>query len=254
MKILSIDFDYFQNVDADTVTSCYPDGIDLPSVVSEITWASHYSVAYTNERLNKVGIREDELNMLYSILDIQRSDIPVMVSYTHRHIYDFVNELTDYDFSTRISMTNLDMHHDMFNDNEEVDCGNWVIHLMNTYPKYFHKWIANPISKEAYGFNEGENEFDELVSTSLKDIKGEKYDAIFICRSDNWLPPHLDNKFDELLSQIKHNFRNIKMQEGTLEPRTEYLNFAKCIAEQNKKFYDDIQKEKRKSKKEITLN
>lgn len=42
MKILSIDFDYFQNTTKETLLSDYPDGIDLPPFVSQVVWASRY--------------------------------------------------------------------------------------------------------------------------------------------------------------------------------------------------------------------
>lgn len=43
LKVLSIDFDYFQNVNADTIRSCYPDGIDLPTELSTIVWSGYYA-------------------------------------------------------------------------------------------------------------------------------------------------------------------------------------------------------------------
>ena len=44
LRVLSIDFDYFQVVDKDTVQSCYPDGIDLDTSLSTVVWASHYAI------------------------------------------------------------------------------------------------------------------------------------------------------------------------------------------------------------------
>ena len=43
INILSIDFDYFQNVDSKTLLMHYPDGIDLPEELSRFIWASHYA-------------------------------------------------------------------------------------------------------------------------------------------------------------------------------------------------------------------
>ena len=37
LRVLSIDFDYFQVVDKDTVQSCYPDGIDLDTYALNIS-------------------------------------------------------------------------------------------------------------------------------------------------------------------------------------------------------------------------
>ncbi len=99
------------------------------------------------------------------------------------------------------------MHHDFFNDNEKVDCGNWISHIFNEYGRenIYFKWIANPISLDVYGFTSEEKSIIN-AATSLEDICDEKYDYIFLCRSDNWLPPHLDREFYKITDVIRSHF------------------------------------------------
>ena len=54
------------------------------------------------------------------------------------------------------------MHHDIFNDNAELDCGNWISNLIKdnviakSSPKEYKsiRWIANPISLDTYGLSD----------------------------------------------------------------------------------------------------
>lgn len=68
LRVLSIDFDYFQVVDKDTVQSCYPDGIDLDTSLSTVVWASHYAIPSQKEKLDKVFCNQEELRLIRHIL------------------------------------------------------------------------------------------------------------------------------------------------------------------------------------------
>lgn len=60
INILSIDFDYFQNVDSKTLLMHYPDGIDLPEELSRFIWASHYANPYAEKELFLFYVRPDD--------------------------------------------------------------------------------------------------------------------------------------------------------------------------------------------------
>lgn len=68
LKVLSVDFDYFQNVTVDTICNCYPDGIDLPTELSTIVWSGYYANDRTRDKLSSVTILNDELNLLRDLL------------------------------------------------------------------------------------------------------------------------------------------------------------------------------------------
>ena len=61
MNILSIDFDYFQNVTKDKI-HLYPDGIDLGTTLSEITWGCKY--ATDGDAIREIGIMENFIHLM----------------------------------------------------------------------------------------------------------------------------------------------------------------------------------------------
>ena len=115
-----------------------------------------------------------------------------------------------------INIDHLDMHHDIFSDNQDsLNCGNWLSFIkeeMNTNVT----WIANPISKEVYGLDG--KEFD-VVRTDLKEIQNHTWNMIFLCRSDNWLPPHLDGYFEDLAGFLARIGGEYWVEEGILKSR-----------------------------------
>ena len=217
LNVLSIDFDVFQVVSADTMKTCYPDGIDLPSTLSSIVWQSHYGNPDTYQNLMKITTNVDMINELKDLiaksLNTRLPDSCICNS--HRHIYNFIMKHYDRICHNGIELTHLDMHHDLFNDNKELDCGNWISHLKNAV-KTNVTWIANPISKAMYGMTEPI--FDN-VRTDLSDIKNPNWDLIFLCRSDNWVPPHLDANFVDLAIFILNNSLSCQYEENILESR-----------------------------------
>lgn len=187
IRILSIDFDYFQNVSADTLAD-YPDGVDLSPQISSACWSSHYA----NTQIGNVTINEDELNALMRLIERQKSVKECMIACSHKSIYDFVKDDAK---RNNVSLYNIDMHHDMFNKNDTVDCGNWIGHLKKLTKNCEIKWVCNPVSEEVYGLDK---RFQPLLLHSVTEITENRFDYIFLCRSDSWLPPHLDAKFDNL--------------------------------------------------------
>lgn len=190
MRILSIDFDYFQQVSKETMVNNYPDGHDLPPVVSASCWIGHYGDK--DYPVEDVKVNQVELSLLKDLLKDQKRVKEVMIALSHVSIYDFITHNAKH--NEKIEIVNLDMHHDMFNDNEEVDCGNWVSRIGKKYPMAL-AWVVNPVSESLYGLD---GRFKPLLLHSIADLKDIQYDYIFLCRSDQWLPPHLDKEFDDL--------------------------------------------------------
>lgn len=231
MRVLSIDFDYFQKVSAEQI-GFYPDGVDNGTALSEIIWGEHYAT-YENE-LNSIGIMRDELNSLEALLKKQKSSAKVMIANSHKHIYEFIHKHMKEDEELRL--VNIDMHHDIINENSKLDCGNWISFLIKEQEEknkpISFKWIANPISLNVYGL---EGVFEKAfggktpVLPSIKAIKNEKFDLIFLCRSDIWLPPHLDVYFVELYDMLTTLFFNIVVEQNIGKPRTNYLEMAHSI-------------------------
>lgn len=230
LKVLSIDMDFFQKVDYGTLLECYPDGHDYSSYLSTLVWSSHYSNPHECDRINNVTCPLEWLDTLVSILHNQSKGTPVLISQSHLHIYEFIHDKLaerELDF---LEIVNVDMHHDMFYDyddnsydNCKVHCGNWAHHIREEVPTRF-TWISNPVSKEAMNYEEVADLDDEvkIIEGDLSQIKEDKFDAIFLCRSDAWYPPHLDCNFTRLVDLMSSHFRDTVVQEG-LGDRSNYM-------------------------------
>lgn len=237
MKVLSIDWDFFQNVDKKTLRF-YPDGLDNPTKVTEIIWGAKY--AENGDELREVTLSENEYERMIELLSKQNEDCSVMIANSHVHIYDFIHEHLSED--EKVNLVNVDMHHDMINDNDKTDCGNWIGQLLKekALEQLGFKWISNEISFDMYGIGDGENKkFDMLMNilnagNSLKAIEDEQYDLIYLARSDTWSPPHLDPYFCSLVDFMKEHFLEIKIERDIDKPRTEYLVYEEDLKQMKK--------------------
>lgn len=213
MKVLSIDFDYFQDVTPEVLINCYPDGKDLPTALTMMTWTSHYAHSY--DELMSVKIDEKHLSQICKIIGNQDIATPNMAVQSHIHIYDFIKEHFDKTKYNGCQIVNIDMHHDCFNDNTELDCGNWVNHIKKDIPNCEVMWIANKVSNDVYGLEK----LSHLIQYDFDKILNTKFDLIFICRSDTWLPPHLDPYFDKLYQILRRNFLTTIIDSQIEKPR-----------------------------------
>ena len=146
MNILSLDFDYYQVVSKDLLAE-YPDGIDHCPELSELVWAQYYSNPLIKNRLRRVRVNKRELIETVDLILHQNENTPVLISYTHKDIYDFIHSLADE--KEPLTVINVDMHHDLYNENKSLDCGNWLSHIKKEYKTKLH-WVANPVSMEMY--------------------------------------------------------------------------------------------------------
>ena len=158
LNVLSIDFDYFQNVSKDVLMNCYPAGLDLSTELSIFTWSGYYNNPKSAKELQKVEILEDELNHLKKLLLSDRisDDADVMITNSHVFIYELIHNCMERnDHYKDICCINIDLHHDFVNGSEDVDCGNWISHLYKDYGDHFKfDWVVNPISREMFGLKE----------------------------------------------------------------------------------------------------
>jgi hypothetical protein len=227
MKILSVDYDFFVNVSSNIATVYYPDGIDTRNKgVNEIIWSSHYSQLpfLYNLNINKKHIKDFK-----KILLNQNCNIPVKISESHVEIYDFI--LDQWNYEEDIELTNIDFHHDIFNTNNYLDCGNWIGNLKDEIElenyNFRLKWMTRPESLKTYGFNDlDKNKLKDKVNiyTNMDCISNETFDILFLCRSDPWTPPHLDKHFIDLINFIYKNFNFINITEDYLLQERKILN------------------------------
>lgn len=215
MNILSIDFDFFQKIPKEAL-SAYPDGIDLPTDVSNIIWASHMQL--DKERLDTVVFDTEKFEFIKQLLKKQKPNTEIMIASSHKTAYAFILETLYKTKNENTALTNIDLHHDLGNNNPNVDCGNWIKYLLKEGRIKGFQWILQPESQKVYDLSD-----DELkqmhATTNINIIEDTMFDAIFICRSNPWLYPKFDTQFDELFRLCSQHFKAIIAEPDVRQPR-----------------------------------
>lgn len=245
--------DFFQDVDYDTIIQCYPDGHDYSAMLSAIVWSGHYSNPNEAKRLNNVTCPDESLQTLKYILGKQLQKTPVFISQTHLDIYNFIHEQLEIQGAQFLEVVNIDMHHDMFTDYlDGVDCGNWAHHIRQEVPTRF-TWISHDISEEAMDYSVIHDLHEvNIIKNDLHTIEEMRFDAIFLCRSDAWYPPHLDGKFNELVECLS-NFYNVKVSD--LLVSRDNIKFHINHLQSIQQIYDRVveQAEEKQSESEVAI-
>lgn len=191
-RILSIDFDYFIDTDIDTRNDLFPDGVDeKPKDELNKEWSEMYK---HSAELVDIGVI-DTFETCCNILKNLRFG-KVIVADSHKEIASIFPHLNPKD---NLEVINIDFHHDNYiSGGNNVDCANWVRHLMNKFPQTDFSWYRR-FDSELISL---EGVFPYKSTTDFV-IEGE-FDYIFICFSPEWTPPHLYPKFKELCQSVTH--------------------------------------------------
>ena len=203
MNVLSIDFDFFQDAEVEQLHR-YPDGIDYGTKISIVVWSHYYTQKSLSEYMDVKAIKINRkfFKQMKEIIVAQDETTPVLIVNSHKHIYDFIHEY--WNGKDKCDVWNVDMHHDIFNDNDKLDCGNWGMHIINDGARLH--WIGRQMSIEAYGLGKVK---DFPMEQDFEKIKNKEFDLIFLCRSDTWLPPHLDRYFVEMAKLCCDHFDRV---------------------------------------------
>ena len=211
-RVLSIDWDYFINATAHQRDMLFPDGgnENISYEIQDFIWNSHYSNPTNKEELMKLGVLKEEYSILHRILrkftekyaysTVANLYREVLVTVSHRWIYDFIMQRTTK--GEEFEVYNVDFHHDMYSlktRDQEVNCGNWVNCLLEKRPKMNYHWVKREDSDDEVL---GGAKVD-CADCKLEDLKDLDFDYVFICRSDCWSPPHLDNYFETLWALMR---------------------------------------------------
>lgn len=203
-RILSVDWDYFVKATAAERFMLFPDGgnENISPELQLFIWNSRY--AY-NPQIRDISVLRFDYEAMHSIIDkfgekyryseVSAPHREVLVTISHKWAYDFIKQRTR--SSETFEVYNVDFHHDMYHyrlSSDEVNCGNWVNKLLDIRPNMKYHWIKREDSDE--------NSIGDVPVAcdinTMQEIKDLDFDYIFICRSDCWSPPHLDNYFETL--------------------------------------------------------
>jgi hypothetical protein len=114
-----------------------------------------------------------------------------------------------------LNVVNFDAHHDLGYDpdyeqvGDEVDCGSWALaglqqgHIAN-YTVVYPDWLGT-VEMAPARLKMLKPVSDRITLTTWSEwVQGAEIDdveAAFFCRSSSWVPPWLDNGFQELLTE-----------------------------------------------------
>ena len=214
LRVLSIDFDFFQNVSSETVLKYYPDGVDLSTGISKIVWSSRYQkYALGYDEIKNVTINRELLDDIEYIIYNQDPETECIIRQSHVHIYDAIMQHTKPD--SKITISHIDFHHDIKNKCHDVDCGNWLGFLLDNRKNCRFKWYTRKTALECYELYE----VTKCAEFNLDSIINNQYDLVYLCRSDAWLPPHLDVYFDELVNVCYETFDTVSIERCVQTPR-----------------------------------
>lgn len=190
--ILSIDFDYFLDVSSEERDKYFPDGSDeIPKDKLESMWEERY-LKYP--KLRKVGVIK-EYNLLKNyLLTLNIHNENFYKAETHKDIRNLINKIPR---NIQLYIVNIDFHHDYYHyyrGGDIYNCGNWLRRLVEERPDTKVKWVRRKDS-QLYSL---EGIFPFAHTADIKAIFNEKFDYIFICKSPEWSPPHLNSKYEEL--------------------------------------------------------
>lgn len=265
INVLSIDWDYFINATEEQRITQFPDPNDnLGTKLNNFIWANRYA---QNPKIHDIGVTTSEFDELkYYLTKVRQNpksvDTKVMITNSHKFIYDFVVEnLTD---STPVRMFHIDYHTDCYGMNftsypkEELNCGNWVNYLcehLKGRPLKFSNisWLGrldserDPDLPKVVKRVEYDPTMNDLADMLSHYFGGSIPDLIFLCKSNPWSPPHLDYKFDELSS--------ILMKTGRVRYSNDIENrfteeFKNTIADVRKSVEESINKYRKEENNE----
>lgn len=219
-RVLSIDFDYFQNASKEALME-YPDGIDLQPSLSQQVWKGKYDFKPYADLIKAVTCKTNEMYFVENVfMNNCKQDIPVLACFSHEYIYGFIQEQFNTSGAKKLEIVNVDFHADYYNDNvknDTQDCGNWCYFIKQEILNTEITLVAPENYEELY---EEDSYIDiDKITTDLYILKQHDYDAVFLCRSDNWLPPHLDKYFQQFLHFFCGYFNQGKIQQVITAPR-----------------------------------
>jgi hypothetical protein len=189
-KILSIDFDYFIKCTSVQRDKYFPQGADEvePTELAKM-WEDKYKQF---PLIKNTSVIDD-----YFYMGEYLKGKKVFVADSHKDIRRVINRVK---LGEDIEVINVDFHHDYYhyfgNEQYFYNCGNWLRRLKEDRPSTSIIWVRREDSQ----IDSLEGEFPFNHSTMLKPIlENMDFDFIFICKSPEWTPPHLNELFDDMI-------------------------------------------------------
>ncbi|NLC19172.1 MAG: hypothetical protein GX757_08110 [Clostridiales bacterium] len=193
-SILSIDFDYFIDASSKERDIYFPQGADeIPQDKLMSFWDEKYK---KYPELKKLGVIREFYILKDFLTTLNISKKNFVKADNHKYIKRLIDTIP---MSLQLRIINIDFHHDYYHyykGEDNCNCGNWLRRLMEERPDTKVKWIRRRNSQTVC--LDGEFPFEH--TDDIKSIYNESFDYVFVCRSPEWSPPHLIDKYEELIS------------------------------------------------------
>ncbi len=212
LNVLSIDWDYFVDANGQYRFEHFPDipNEKYPQSLQDAIWISRYA---EDDSLFKVGVKP----AVYALVK-RLNYIPyICVCDSHKYAYTFGIQRLRETGNTQFNFLNIDFHSDCRKDTEALDCGNWYSLLMNEYKGKWN-WIGWP---DSYKVGKP-RKLNFTAAFDLSKIDKVAWDMLFICRSNMWSPPHLDDEFTKIFKPLIAN-KDGQIQKGIWDSRYDRL-------------------------------
>jgi len=194
--ILSIDFDYFIDASSQVRDMYFLDVSDeIPSNRLQSMWEERY-LKYPE--IKKIGVIDNYYLVKSFLMELSIPKENFIKADSHKFIKNIIERIPR---KLQLMIVNIDFHHDYyhyFRGSDYYNCGNWLRRVVEERPDTKVKWIRRKDS-QIYCLD-GEFPFEH--TEDIKSIYREKFDYVFICRSPEWSPTVLNDKFEELVSSF----------------------------------------------------
>ena len=214
--ILSIDWDYFVEADANYRAIHFPDIPNEKYAMSlqDAIWVSRYAA---DDSLAEVGYNK----WVFDIVKHVERTPHVVVADSHRWLVPYAIQFLQEENEKTIELLNIDFHSDVRDDTQTLDCGNWLSILMEQYHGDY-SWLGWKDS-----FRKGVPKRLQFMTDpwqAIRKIKKVSWDMVFICKSGMWSPPHLDTAFEEVFRPLTEDtFSRVDVQTDIWTNRYERL-------------------------------
>ncbi len=134
-----------------------------------------------------------------------KENLNLIITESHLDISYIFDSILLYD---EISIYNFDAHHDIYSSEEELDCGNWAYHFLNSDESITHYHIIYPEWRKTEPDMKIDMKIDINTHYQIPDNLP-IFDILFICRSGAWTPSWADDDWINFIECWKQKSSSI---------------------------------------------
>ncbi len=136
------------------------------------------------------------------------TNVNLMAADSHYHTLQMLRQCDEWQYEPDY-LINIDQHHDLFSDPKdgEPDCGNWWTEYVDKWKKTRHIWIAPKHLDSMKDYGKPVRDVEQVRWSEFELPEPVVVTGIFFARSGCWVPPHLDELFNEMVNEFHPNLK-----------------------------------------------